>query len=249
MRAIIVILICAIPLITRSQNSITIQGRMNKLNDSTKVYLQYPDTSGLIFSAIDSTLIINGQFSFVLKNKVPEKVFLTIPRKSITSTPADDSNQLPLYLIFSNLSISVVSNTNHIKDAIVIGSKTNGDYTAYNNLLKPHEKESQALLTKFKARGPNAIKDTLFMKELISQRDIQNKNYLDLAIQFMRRNYNSYFALEILQSCFLNGLINHNIAESEFNKFPLELRTTNLGKQVSKAIINSKIEPRGDGPR
>ncbi|MGY0037415.1 DUF4369 domain-containing protein [Pedobacter sp. NJ-S-72] len=249
MRAIIVILICVIPLVTRAQNRVTIQGRLNKLSDSTKVYLQYPDTSGLIFKAIDSTLIINGQFSFLLKNNVPEVVFLTIRRKSITSPPADDSDQLAVYLMSSSSPLLVVSNTHNIKDATVIGSKNNTDVVNYNNLVKPLQKDSQALLAKFKARGPDAIKDTLFMKELISERDIQNKRYLDLALLFIRRNYNSYCALGILQSCFLQGVIDHNIAESEFSKFSYELKKTNLGKQISKAIINSKIEPRGEGPR
>lgn len=249
MRGIIIIVIGVIPLITRSQNRFTIQGRLNKLNDSTKVYLQYPDTSGFAFKAVDSTLIINDQFSFILKNNVPEKVFLTINHKNIASPPTDDSYQLPVYLMSSNSSLLVVSNTNNIKDAMVTGSKNNKDYTTYHNLLKPLEKESQALLAKFKARGDGALKDTLFMKELISQRDIQNKGFLDLALQFMRKNYDSYVALEILQSSFVHGFLNHNIAESEFDKFSLELKKTNLGKWISQAIINSKIEPRGDGPR
>ncbi|KIO78709.1 hypothetical protein TH53_02170 [Pedobacter lusitanus] len=231
------------------QNSITIQGKLAKHNGPAKVYLSYPDTSGIIFKITDSTSIINGQFSFILKNDLPPKVFLTVHRRSLNPLQQAEPDQLPVYLIFSNTSIQVLSNTDHIKEAVVIGSKNNSDYTSYLNLLKPLEKESQKLLTKFKMRGPNAIKDTTFMKDLRTQRDAQNKEFLDLALQFIRTNHDSYIALEILQSSLMQGLIDYRMAESELDKFSAELKTTKLGKQISKTITNSKIEPRGDGPR
>ncbi|PTS93506.1 hypothetical protein DBR11_25200, partial [Pedobacter sp. HMWF019] len=67
--------------------------------------------------------------------------------------------------------------------------------------------------------------------------------------QFIRSNYDSYCALELLYTCFSQRVIDHKLAEIEFKKFSVELQTTDFGKQLSKAIIASKFEPRGDGPR
>lgn len=249
MRRILVILICLMPLAIMAQNSVTIQGRLTKLNDSEKVYLLYPDTTGLIFKIVDSAFIINSQFSFKLKNNLPVKVFLRIYHKSLPSSQVEARDELPIYLISSNPIIQVLSNTNHINEAVVIGSKNNDDNTKYLNMLKPLEKESQRLLAKYKTKGPDANKDTTFMKALIRERDIQNKGFLDLALRFIRSNYDSYSALELLYTCFSQRVIDHKIAELEFNKFSVELQRTDFGKQLSKAIIASKFEPRGDGPR
>jgi len=249
MRTIIVILICLMPLAIMAQKSVTIQGRLTKLNDSAKIYLLYPDTTGLVFKIVDSTLVINHQFSFKLKNNLPVKVFLRIYHKSLASSQVEARDELPVYLISSNPIIQVLSNTDHVKEAVVIGSKNNDDCVKYLNMLKPLEKESQRLLAKYKAKGPDANKDTTFMKALIRERDIQNKGFLDLALQFIRSNYDSYFALELLYTSFSQRVIDHKLAEIEFKKFSVELQKTDFGKQLSKAITDSKFEPRGDGPR
>eukprot|EP01132_Coremiostelium_polycephalum_P016071 gene16071-19358_t len=226
-----------------AQSSVTIQGRLTKLHDTSKVYLLYPDTTGLIFKIVDSTFVTNDQFSFKLKNNLPVKVFLRIYHKNLASSQVGARDELPIYLISSKPVIQVLSNTDHIKGAVVSGSKNNDDGMKYLNMLKPLEKESQRLLAKYKAKGPDANKDTTFMKALIRERDIQNKGFLDLALQFIRSNYDSYCALEVLYSCFSQRVIDHKIAETEFNKFSVELQRTDFGKQLFKAIIESKVEP------
>ena len=225
-----------------AQHNITIQGRATKLNHSTKVYLLYPDTSGLFFKTIDSAAIRNHQFSFTLKHNIPEKVLLTVRHKGSATLPTNEPDQLPVYLLFSDSLIQVQLNTGYIKDGVVTGSKNNSVYASYMNLLKPFDKESQRLLAKFKAKGPNATKDTAFMKDLINERDRQNKTFLEVALRFIRTNYDSYIALEILQSSFLQRLIDSGIAELEFDKFSVELKKTKLGKRLSESIMRSKIE-------
>lgn len=250
MKKIIVILIGLLsPLLTLAQHHITIQGRATKLNNATKIYLLYPDTSGMIFKIIDSAAVRNHQFSFTLNDNIPEKVLLTIRHKRSTALPANESDQLPVYLLSSGSAIQLQLNTVYIKDAVVTGSKNNSVYASYLEMLKPFDKESQQLLAKFKAKGPNANKDTAFMKDLINERDRQNQTFRQAELRYIRANYDSYIALEILQSSFLQGLIEQRIAEVEFDKFSVELKKTKLGRYLSESIMRSKIELRGDGPR
>lgn len=250
MKKIIVILTALLsPLLMLAQHHVTIQGRVAKLNNATKIYLLYPDTSGMIFKIIDSAAVRNHQFSFTLKDNIPEKVLLTIRHKKSTALPANKSDQLPVYLLSSGPVIQLQLNTGYIKDAVVVGSKNNSLYASYLEMLKPYDKQSQQLLAKFKAKGPDANKDTAFMKDLINERNRQNETFREAELRYIRANYDSYIALEILQSCFVQGLMEQRLAEAEFDKFSVELKKTKLGRYLSESIMRSKIELRGDGSR
>jgi len=233
MKKIALIAACLLPAAVMAQSKFAVTGKVGNLGSPSKAFLYYGPRAKQI---VDSVAIVGGKFAFA-------GTVSGITQASIRVTHAEPTKRgtAPDAIMFylEPATIQVVSTTDSLVNAVIKGSKVNEDDAKYKALTKSATDKSAALMAEFRAKGPNARQDEEFMKGIISRDEAIRKELDVLNKQFYAANLNSYVGLVAFKATMdvdadLKG------TEAEFNKFSAAVKTTDLGKSISKEIESAK---------
>lgn len=222
MRRILLSLI-VLPLFTIAQQNYTIKGKLKMPKDSMTACVLYRIEDK---SILDTALVQSGEFT--IKGLVPYPlkaiVYLRPTKYGWFKNPSKET-QIDIYLEKGTISIQIPE---AIHNAVVGGSQLNADYSSLVKLLAPFNIEEAALrMAKRRAEDINADMDVVMAayQELANRKGPAQE-------AFINNHLNSLVGLELL-SIAIDPINNLNKAKSYFNKFPKELRESNLGRSYA----------------
>lgn len=184
--------------------------------DGKKVYLIEIDATNKP-SAIDSTVVSEGRFSFTDSIVVPEMHYVYFEKQR---------ENLPVILEPGEIKIKIHKDS--MRTSKVTGTKSNEEFTTYMKETGKFYVE----LNKIQAELRNASinQDSIITSDLNQQFDKMRSKVLDYEINFMKVNNDSYISSLILQRMLMQREIELEKAEEIYEKF------TDLVKLTSSSI-------------
>lgn len=232
----IIIALCMLPCTVIAQNKFTIQGKVEQLNVPAKAYLQY--NSG-VARVVDSALVNNGTFMFIGVMSGISQAQIII-KHEVTVKDPDKIAKPDLFTFYLEPKILMLNSiTDSVKYAIIKDSKVNDDNERYKALTKSVRKKNEALVAEFKSKGIDQQKEEAYMKTVFTRSEAIKKESAEINKQFYITHLDSYVGL-VAYSNELIGEIDPVITQSEFNKFSVDLRSTDLGKTIADKIALAK---------
>ncbi len=161
-----------------------IHGTIAGVEDGTTIYMEKVQDNQLV--KIDSAQLKDGKFEFTGKVDYPEMIYLRI---------GDSRNMINLYV--ENNEIDIESDVSNLAETKVKGSKTHDDLVAFQEAMKPFEKQSQEIVVKYQQASANGDQQKVneLMKEYEALSDKQNE-----AIEaFIKKRNDSYLTPFIIR--------------------------------------------------
>ena len=204
----------------KPSNTFIIDATITGIQDSTKVYLFNINT----FNNLDSTIIVNDQFTFKGKLDNPINVAVSISDVSIGFWLENKKIKI-------NASKKQLLKKDTDLNKVVTGSETNIIALRYKELMKPVNKRRSEMYKRF-------------IEKVISEKTFQK--YLDsiakVSIQFFLENPNNYFSLSRIFD--LKSELKRERLGAYFSQLPSELKNSSYGKLLDDFL---HIKPLKEG--
>lgn len=222
MKIIKLLLLIISPVLVKAQSgSFIINGTINQIRNSQKVYLSYHVPGKTVR---DSAVINNGSFTFNGMITDPVFVRLSIGLKS----PVTDITHF-----YIEKGTITVQSTDSLDKTVLPGSKINDDNKKYQEVLSSSDKEVSEFRVKYGRISGDKQKDKLFMDEFNARRSEIVKKRAKLQESFIKNNPDSFLSLVALQDIIFNAInLNVDFIASRYDGLSVNIRKTNLGKQI-----------------
>ena len=233
MKKIITTLLLAAPTMLLAQQQplpFTISGTAPALKAPARVYLSYKSGSETI---MDSVNVVKGKFSF--KGNVAEatQARITLDHKGEgLAALGRNTDAKTVYLAKENVKLTIKDS---VKNAIIAGSAINNDYTKFQQVLEPSNKQLSSLNSEYAAAGTEKQKDPSFIKGLQNrQAQILEQQKQDLN-GFISANPSSIFSLDALRTV-VGSKIDLKVAEPLFNSLGDAVKASTKGVAFAKRM-------------
>ncbi len=210
----------------------TISGKIGNLDRPAMVYLDYTNN---VTGGEDSTLLVNGTFSFSGHTDGISTARLSLGHngegKRLSIYKGGDN----IYFYFAAEKMTIGSKDSLI-NAEVKGSKVYDEYTAYNKTIGGSIMELDRMANNELSSGtPQQQKDTNFFKSVDARFRKRVAQRREKQIQFAKDNPDSFFALVALTDAAGSKM---DVAKIEpiYNAITENIRATGLGKNMAKRI-------------
>jgi len=230
MKKTLITAICLLPIAAMSQGKYTLQGKVGNLNAPAKVYLLHMVGSERV---LDSAAVTAGKFTFTGPISGPAQAQLMVKHSDAVANQMARPDALMLYL--EPKTFEVTSATDSVSKAVIKGSPVNEDNVKYQAFVKSASDKNAALMAEYRSKSPEERKDEAYMKTVMSRDEANQKEMEALNKSFIEANRNSFISLVAFSSNMAPDT-DPKVTETEFNKFPATLKTTDLGKAITGKI-------------
>lgn len=232
MKKIPLFLLFLFPLAVLAQKGFTIKGKVGKLDTPAMAYLQYTVAGKTVN---DSAAIKKGKFSFKGSVDEPTNSVLKVKHHA-GDTVRNRADWTMFYLENATMKVEAADSIKHAK---VKGSTVNNDNYELDAWMKPVMDQMAALRKEWTGKKRQEPVDSAYdqaaatMQRLMKEGKAVNE-------KFIASHRDSYVALMAFRRSSLEYNFDPATAETEFNKFPETLRSTELGKKVAEKIDLAK---------
>jgi thiol-disulfide isomerase/thioredoxin len=229
MKHLITTAVCIAPLFAMAQaGTFHIKGHIANWKATDTVRLSYYEGNKAI---VDSVPAPNGHFTFTGNMEQPAKAYLFL----LHSSPKLRPDALGFYLEAGTITIEGKDSVRH---AVLKGSRTEEDYTRYQQsidglALKMREVQTKAIATPVAQR-----KDSLFIaleKEYYGTRDTIRARMA----RFVRNNPASFVSMEVLGQL-AGAAVKYDETAPLFNQLAANIRNTPAGQEMAKKLAIAK---------
>lgn len=177
------------PLLINAQDRIyKISGHISELSAPAKAYLRYKFGNG---QQTDSTLIVNGFFTFSGVIREPKPAYLIV-NKNGTGPQAKENSFIKIYLEPGKISVMASSS---FKDAKIEGGPINEDNNKLKACLLPIMKSAETLDSEYRAAGDEKRKSIKFVNLIKKRSDLLKEEQKNKYLTFIKENPNSIISL------------------------------------------------------
>lgn len=228
----LVALVC-ITFSSQAQEDFTIIGKIGKLNNPAKAYLNYVK-GGETF--LDSAEIKEGSFRFNGSVPAPIRAYLLVMHYGEDVYESEQPDVLEFYLEKGAIRIST---TDSIAKATVEGKALNQAYNNYRSSIDPARKKIQALMARYQAADDTQKSDPSFVLELQNEAMEIQKEERASTLAFIKDNNQSFVSLELLFALLDTEPI-ADVIEPLFQNLSASLRASEKGKDLVKRVERKK---------
>ncbi|MBI1341808.1 MAG: redoxin domain-containing protein [Terrimonas sp.] len=201
------------------KDSFTVKGSIVGLSNGVLVKLL--NTNDNMVLASDT--IHNYKFSLKGHLQEPDIYWLVI------------GNESPQYLYLENSDISVVGNSDNVKDLNVFGSSSHNDYVAFKNIFNPLVLSMNAYVGEINKSAEGAVRDSLI--ELYYGLLARVQTSIDSFVQEHPSSYVSPFVLSVTSQFYDDPVL----LENRFNRLDEAIRTSRAGMDLKAFIDYNKV--------
>jgi len=229
----IIVLAALFPLFVSAQSSnFTISGKIGNLNKPVTVYLDYKDD---VAGHEDSTLLVNGVFSFTGHTEGIAVARMSLGHNGEGKQLSIYKGNDDIYFYFADENM-VINSKDSLINASVTGSKVYDDYAAYNKAIGGSIMELDRIANnEFKSGTPAQQKDTAFIKAIDVRFRKSVADRTQKQIQFAKDNADSFFGLVALSES-IGAKMDIERTETLYNAINDKWKATALGKAVAERI-------------
>lgn len=209
-----------------------INGKVGQLPAPAKAYLMYSNAVG---KQTDSTLIINGSFSFTGAITNPESAYLIINKKG-TGIRTRTISYIELYL--EPATITVIS-PDSLDNAKISGGQVNADNGKLKIVLAPVKEKMQALNKEYQAAPEEKRKSKEFSDAIEKKSDSIETAQKAIYLTFIKANPNSVISLFALKK-YAGSIPDVAEVEPVFNLLSENLKTSKMGVDYAAEISKMK---------
>ncbi len=190
--------------------------------DGKKVYLIEIDATNRP-SAIDSTKVVEGKFSFSDSIVIPEMHYVYFEKQR---------ENLPVVLEPGKITIEIYKDS--MSSSKVSGTKSNEDFTKY--MLETSDFYVELNKIQAEIRNAEIIQDSIIISDLKEQFEKMRSKVSDYEINFMTVNNDSYISSLILQRMLTQREIELEKAEKIYEKFSDLIKQTSSSKNIKQGL-------------
>ncbi|WP_321974806.1 DUF4369 domain-containing protein [Aureibaculum sp. 2210JD6-5] len=209
----------------KNDNSFYIFGKVDNIEDSTKIYLKVQESNKII--PLDTTYAIDGTFQFMGKINKPEVYGIYI-----------DSIKSSVGLFIQNDSVFIDINRDKLSDSKIKGSELNDQYLSFI-------KKSNEILSKInylfplfqKARTENDVDK---LNEINKKIEAIHKENTTFVLNFARENPDSYIAAFALQTLLKNKYTSKDTIASIYNNFTHNVKKGDFAIEILLYLENQE---------
>jgi|GEM_PF-3500630 len=227
---IFLILIISIASCTNKSEGYKIQGHISGVENAKAVLWENKFDSG--WTVIDSTRILNNEFTFEDILSIPKPYYLTI------SGVEGDA-----LIIVENSNISLVINKNNLKEMLVTGSVSHKQYTDYTTYRNSNFDKKIMDLKKTRSIA-NQTKDSVLIDSINKQIDLINAMLIDNLKSYVRENNASVVAPFIVCNPPERNLLSNSDIRELLDIFDPSIEESNDVKKLESwhaGILNKTI--------
>ncbi|MFK7832704.1 MAG: redoxin domain-containing protein [Winogradskyella sp.] len=199
-----------------------INGTAKGVYNGIRVHLNSIDARGRD-KIIDTKMIVNESFSFEGSVEAPTLYNITI-----------NSIKGKLPIMVENSEISIEINKDQLTESTITGSKSQANFTAYQNGIKAIEKDIQAKKTEMR-RGFKQESGTN-RNQLAQEMEALEDKKLQYNIDAIKDNSDSTFSLYLMNQDLKNPKIDIEKYMELFNNLSSELKTSETGKALKTTL-------------
>lgn len=220
-RIVLLLLICFASLSCSNNTTFTIDATTDH-SDNKKVYLIKVGENNRP-SAVDSTEVIEGKFSFTDSIVVPEMHYVYFE---------NERENIPVVLEPGSIKIKIYKDS--VRSSKITGTKSNEDFNKY--LKETNDFYIELNKIQGEVRNASIVKDSLIISDLNQQFEQMRSKLTDYELSFMTHNNDSYISSLILQRMIIQQEIELEKAEEIFKKFTDLIKQTTSSLQIKEAI-------------
>ena len=234
MKKLILSAFCLFPLGLMAQQNFTVKGDVKALKTGDKMYLSYISNGSRI---TDSVIVANGSFEFkgVVDDPSQANLFKNInPYVKGANTKFMDYTSL--YVEAGNV---VVSSSDSVKSAVILGTPTNNDNVKLTALLKSFNERMKVINDEYATYTPAQKTDKVLMTSLQDRAEKISNEMSFVYLEFAKNNPNSYLSLTSLSRLASDAALSVQ-AEALFAKLSPELKASKVGKTLATTFDAGK---------
>lgn len=227
MKKLFLAILCSLPFLATAQHSFTLNGDVKNLKSGDKIYLVYADGGTRV---VDSTLVVNGTFSF--KGNASEPMMANLFKNINPFRPGANTQFLDFTTLYLEPGSILASTPDSLKSAKITGTPTNADQARLMLSLKPYTDKMMLLNEEFAKLSPAQKKDVAFIGPLRDRAAKISEEMTPIYLGFIKNNPTSYLSLNSLVQ-FLDDPTMANEAANLFAGLSSELKATKLGGMLA----------------
>ena len=174
-------------------------------------------------SAIDSTVVFEGKFSFTDSIVIPEMHYVEFEKQR---------ENIPVILEPGNIKIEIFKDS--MRSSKVTGTKSNEDFSRYMKETSGFYVELNKIQTEI--RNASINQDSIIASDLKEQFDKMRSKVLDYEIDFININNDSYISSLILQRMLMQQEIELEKAEELYEKFSDLVKLTSSSINIKQGL-------------
>ncbi len=191
-------------------------------NNDQKVFLIQIDENNRP-KAIDSTLVIEGRFSFSDSISIPEMHYVVFDKQR---------ENLPVILEPGKIIVKVYKDS--VRASKVTGTKSNEDFVRYMSETSDFYTELNKI--QLEIRNANIMMDSMVVNDLNDQFESMKVKLSDYDLNFIKNNNDSYLPTLILQRMVMQQEIKVEEAEEFYDNFTEIIKKTKSSIEIKKNI-------------
>lgn len=212
---------------TKKPEGFIITGEVTGFKDSTMLYLLNPDGN----TNIDSSLIIDGKFSFKGKIEVPKRLY-------VNTKFVDRETYRYISFFVENTEISMKGDYDNFRYCTITGSPSQEIEEKLITKIKDNDRKIDSLRDYYYSNRTKLTADEInIISQEIDFLDSLNDNHYNV---FIKENINSYAALEKLQ--WRKNDIPKDTLTEYWNMLTPEFKATKNGKSLDVYIHSRLVE-------
>lgn len=228
-----------VPVITLAQapagNSFTVKGKIGKITTPAWVYLLYRAGANKV---VDSTAIVNGDFSISGTIPSPSNSLIIIDHKGIGLTKLGNSADA-LEFMLDKGTTNVNTEKDSVKYGVITGSVINDEDKYLTQQLNSINAEAQVLNNETKSVPEATKKSPEYIAKMQARFKVLQDKQHDMLKNFASTHPHSYESLMVL------NLMNRQGAspvetDALFNGLDQAVRDTEVGKMIKQGIDDAK---------
>ncbi|MGY4385931.1 hypothetical protein ACVWYN_002979 [Pedobacter sp. UYP24] len=188
--------------------------------------------------SIDSAAVVGGKFFFSCIITDICDASLRIKHSGVNKINPDNEDRLLFYLEPGVIKLIAKDSIEYAK---IEGSQINDDQELFLALAAPNKSKFDDLSKAYESGTAEEKKDQQYRNRFIEKDKLLKKERLVMERNFRLSHPNSWYSLHLLEERILLGDEREvSTVKKEFNQFSKALRATNVGQNISKAIVNMK---------
>lgn len=232
MRKGLLVLLGVVPLMVFSQEDFTLKGKIKRLPEGAKVFIQYRDQGQTI---LDSAVVKKNKFTYHGSVSEPAPARLILASNGETMEALQKEKEEP-----ATNSIYLARGVIKFEGADFITAKGKGN--AINNVYSKYKTQSEVMYrgfadldAEYEAASDEQKQSEAFLRELETKAESLYEKQQHLDEEFVKSNPNNYISLAILDEIVAaENLI--GLVKPEYERMSSDLKATELGKRLKEKI-------------
>lgn len=224
-----------LPVVSFAQQGYKIKCTVGTLNPPAKAYLVYPMGDN---KYLDSTTIVNGQFTFEGEVSSPRDANIIVKHNDIPDNPIMKPVRDVIAFYIENKEISITAKDS-IKNGKLTGSALNEEKDKMDSYLKTFYDKYNALDNEYKGQPNERKNDPAYIKTLDERAQKITEEIIKVKREYVSTHPDTYLSIVLLRSS-MGEEFDAIAVEKIFNGLSESVRKTELGNQVRTKIIETK---------